>query len=174
MPTCSPQEGTARMATNYMFIKDISEATERIPVGLGLRTAQRPNIVFRRETLRRSEAPTRGKLCVHARVCPLGSGPFKALTLLVTLLLVIRTRGDDGLESEYNRVSREEVWPRLYSRVSEAAFVSRPSLLICMMLVVNAYTLFQLGVQVMSCLEAKHAYRSLLLEHNVDIYGRVR
>ncbi|KAL7053137.1 hypothetical protein AAHC03_025674 [Spirometra sp. Aus1] len=98
----------------------------------------------------------------------------KALALLVTLLLVIRTKGADAPESEYNRVDRKKVWSRLSSRVSESAFVSRPSLLICFMLFVNAYTLFQLGVQVMSCLEAKHAYRSLLLEQNVDIYGRLR
>ncbi|VDN15157.1 unnamed protein product [Dibothriocephalus latus] len=101
-------------------------------------------------------------------------GLCKALAWLVILLLAVGTSGDEVLESEYNRVSRKKVWDRLSSRVKDAAFVSRPSLLICMMLVVHAYTQFQLGVEVMTLLEVKHAYRSLLLERNVNIYGHVK
>ncbi|VDN39781.1 unnamed protein product [Dibothriocephalus latus] len=89
-------------------------------------------------------------------------------------MLVVGTNGDEELDPNFNRVHREHVWFRVSTRVKDAAFVSRPSLLICMMLVVNAFTLYQLGVEVMSCLEARHVNRSLLLEHNVTIYGCVR
>lgn len=96
------------------------------------------------------------------------------LSLLVVVLTLTVTASGNELDGEFNRVSRNEIWPKIKNRISGKTLISRPSILIAFVMMLSCLVLAMLGVELMFRMESREAYRSLILEYNVDIYGHLK
>ncbi|VEL41712.1 unnamed protein product [Protopolystoma xenopodis] len=97
--------------------------------------------------------------------------------LAVLLLLVVagprRAEARTNL-AEFTKVVPREVWQHVEARISDPAFIARPSLLLSLAFLIHAFCMLAVGVMTMHALEGRHSERSLIIEQNTDLLGRLR